>query len=762
MGDQSCNGFALVVFLLVYSIFGITGCTSCSRVATPTIIPVSIKVDVTDPLFRRLVQATDSLKLSASGSLNEGSFKFSNLAFAIEPQTTFKLSASVPIEGKTTIDLATANATVELSKPVKCGPLTSPTKITLSKGQAGLEMDFARTLVGLIANMIQQKDMASSKKSDIDELIKELTVEKAVLKAHPGAVFDEKGGHLPIGPQSEIHLSDLKFSDRKNYSGEVHFDLNLADGASYSIEETRLISKGGQVKIDSKISCQNGSLEVAATGSGTPVASFKLSGFNVHYGEKAKFDLSGKTASIVLESLSLKRKIGETAENLSARGTLTIDGSEFELVSASDQIGGSIPGTLPLALSIESNNETPALKLETSKPIECTKFRFTAGRSGSEFSTSLRSCSLSGLSMTSDIGASANLDSVSIYPESLSFSSGTRKLVLRADQSTVIESKDPAIFTVSKNGLSTPQSLKFGVHSGRLRVSDGAKKVLDVDDLNGNMSIKIADSGVNLNSNLALHVSADKNVLGISGLEGSVKSIGLTADAHNVTVLLDGGRILIDQAETEQLIKNNLPDSESIKVDEQLFKGRQWRYRNFHVSRVKVINPQIKNIRVDKKNHVLVDGESNVIVSGEVEAFHPQLNPFAKDNSKWTSHTWSAKAKSSGSGDIQFGIEPGQSLANSKLKYCCNLRFSFPSSLDVDWSDISRDALGKAESAMIQSGLKGAKFIAGDKKIPFKLEGKTKLFKHPDPALKAIRVSKFVVRPSGKSLEIDFSGALNL
>ncbi|MBX9691629.1 MAG: hypothetical protein K2Z81_04540, partial [Cyanobacteria bacterium] len=548
----------------------------------------------------------------------------------------------------------------------------------------------------------------------------------------------------------------------RNYAGEVHIELKLADGASYSIEEAKLQSKGSEVKIDSKISCQNGNLEVASAGGVDHVAMFKLSGFNLSYASQGKFDLSGKAATATLNSLSLKRKIGEVADDLKVDGVLTTDGCVFNLESKSDQVTGSIPGTLPLRLSIESKEKSPSLELAIDKPIECTKFRFTANRNNSEFSTAMRSCSLSGLSMTTDTGVSADLDSVSIRPESLTFVSGTKKLVLKADESTVIQSKDPAKFTLTKTGLSTPQTMQFGIHSGRLRINDGTTKVITVDNLNGNLSINISDTGVNLKSNLALHVSADKDLLGISGLDGSVKSVGVVADGEHVTVQINDARMLVSQAETEQMIKSNLPESESMKVNETLFQGRKWRYRNFHVSQLKVVNPKVKSFKISKKNSIQVDGESGVIVSGELEAFHPQLNPFAKDDSNWKSHTWTANAKSSGSGDVAFSIEPGQSLANSKLKYACNFRFAFPSKLDLDLSDVSKDVLGKAENAVIQTGLKSAKFLAGDQKIPFKLEGKTKLFKHADPALKAIRVEKFAVKPAGTSLEIDFSGKLSL
>ena len=126
-----------VCFALFVGFFCLVG---CSHIEQKT-VPAAFTVEVKDPLFKRISNATQSFHVKASGTFNAGTFKIKGVLLKCDPGTTFTLDLKLPIEEPGKINTGVATGKLITSKPLILSAVPMPQTILLKNGKATADVD---------------------------------------------------------------------------------------------------------------------------------------------------------------------------------------------------------------------------------------------------------------------------------------------------------------------------------------------------------------------------------------------------------------------------------------------------------------------------------------------------------------------------------------------------------------------------------------------------------------------------------------------
>ncbi len=747
--------------------------------------------------------ATAALDIEASGLLNQGDYQFQGRIIKVKEGTRFNLDMSLALNGRAQLDTNLAEGKLTLSQPIEIGNIPSPTAIELKGGQATVELDLARALLGLIVESLQHvskkaepsaHDSLPAALSPLLSLLKDLEIKRAHIKFMPEAPLSLPSFHTKCGVNSYWQLQNVKFTGPGEYSGDATVVLNElrdthleAGGLVYDAESC-------SISFSAKISAHDGTLHLSAGDSGKPF--FRSSGNKIAYMPEAEGRLSSKQSlsapggslalqcqnlSILMRKLNIQKSLGIGDQpSCDLESSATISGLKFALKSP----GQTVEGTVPLPTQAQLLCKIPAVNedgqaqtkqrpndlsgkadrsihLSIAETLSVSPLHWVIQKNNNQLDLVLRDVSVSNLAIGTTSGISLTMDSALLKPSQLLWHKKKSTFTVCSDPLTRLKFTQPFSITIDQGGkLSMSDRLPLSITSGAIRLSNN-KHSITCSHLNGNCNFTLVPDAIKMNGRFSMALSGRDSSHALPALpdfEGNINSLTLAGDQNDLKIAVDKAAVLINRNDLLHAIRAAIPDPYIVNVDELLLAKQKWRYRNMKLKKVTLLHEKLNEMNFPKANQISLAGESDLKLEGTVEAYHQKFNPLAKEPSQWKEHSWLARAHVQESGLVDYKLIAGKSLAQSKLHLDGEVDVGVPQTIDFDWSKVAGDTLARAENALLQSGIKGASSIAGSKKAKINFSRDIALIKKPNHLLSIIKLNSFTVSPEQKQLLVTFSG----
>lgn len=158
----------LVLAGTVYSALTVSG--GCGKVKPS--LQVDASVDVTDSAFQQICAAAENVQIEAEGILNAGSYAIGGKLLHIPQETSFSLSANLPVDSPSRLSTRTLSGKFNTNREVTLDGIPLPQSVEIEKGKASAEVDLGRTLTAFILQIIQQR-RSNIESHDLKGLLKE-------------------------------------------------------------------------------------------------------------------------------------------------------------------------------------------------------------------------------------------------------------------------------------------------------------------------------------------------------------------------------------------------------------------------------------------------------------------------------------------------------------------------------------------------------------------------------------------------------------
>ncbi len=135
---------ALFVSIVGLSILALSACGLLGL--QQEVVPAALCIEVTDPVFRRITEVTDTFQISASGNFHPGTTLIRGLPVNVPPDTSFQLELTLPIKDPSKIETAGAVGSIVMNKQISIAGAPLPQKVVLEDGKASGRIDLIRLL----------------------------------------------------------------------------------------------------------------------------------------------------------------------------------------------------------------------------------------------------------------------------------------------------------------------------------------------------------------------------------------------------------------------------------------------------------------------------------------------------------------------------------------------------------------------------------------------------------------------------------------
>lgn len=736
------------------------GCASCSR---PT-VPINLSIEIKDPDLKKVIAVAERIDLAASGNLRPGTYHLgSGKTLAIVSQTQFSIEASVPLNGSPVIDVAAASGKFKTSAPVRLNGVPVPIVLLFSKGVASAEV--SQIIAAFMISVLQGSIGQNPADNVVSHMHERIHIQNATLLLKPGSTLDWHGNKLTFKEGSKIALSQSQCDDRFNYTANVDMKLNLGS-CTIPVNERSVVrirsaemvasmaafSKDGVSEISQAASPWRSAQPISINGEGWQVET------NVPAlaPSQGLMKLAGQKINIKLDKLKVHKTRGETAE-LSGSGQVNMSDCAIAFSGANQKLAASVPQAITANLNFLTSAGKADLSLDMPDTVDARAVEWTMNRGKSRLDMTIDRASVSHTSVKKGSQAAVAISAGVLVPSRLKWSSGRHSVTIKLPPSAKLALKNGVNF--AEEDLKSAVSFPVDVAVGSAQIATEAGK-FQLSGLNGKLNIDAAGK-----NDISVKGDLDFDVKGNAGfaeflsnekVNAHVGSMAVQASQGQVSLALRKCRLVLPLEPLERSIKEGLPARKTFVVNKDVFTGRKWRYRNFILKQVDVVEPELKSVDFRAKNEIDFDGAAKIAATGTVERFRVRLMP-RDGGSSWQVRPWRAAGSVAGKGKAVYELLPGKSLSDSAIKYDAVFAMPVPEDLDVDWSTVSDGILGRSEQALISAVLVHADYFAPREGITLTHSGRLPLFTKKDARLNAFKVTSFSAAGKDNQLIVQFA-----
>ncbi len=708
-------------------------------------VKADIRIKVEDPVVRRITEVTDRFDLQASGKFKGGSFMVHDKTLKFEPDTTFTLKLTLPIDDPKVISTKYATGELVTSQPISVNGIPAPEKLILKKGTVTGDVDIVRTIGIFIFNVLEYQNVSDEGGSDWKKAFAQLTINKSSLVMRPNSTMELGKQHIHIGKDSTLTFKDLIVDSDFNYAGQCIVDVNFADQNTYRGTKIDLDFNGGSMQINFNAKRQNGVVTLTAPDKQKPI---RLTDCIYRFGREKK---SNAHAEVVL--LNEKRFVWQKTEGtdkpaIHFSADMMLQKTILHILNTKLNLLANFPASVPAKLDIDRKEDgLMETNFNTLNLVPAANADITMHRQNEDVSVKLSDALVGPISIAkfgdlqlSLANGNAKLRQISwgtdAHGFTLNTSSGSTLSITKGMSMDLVKDQDGITCTL-------PMTLKLG----QAKLLSSAMK-LGLANLMGNMVLKI-DKGVDLDGKINFTV-ANSNLFGSNKTDVAVNGLSVDSKNGNSRAQLRNCSIVIPMAALKEQIEEHLPDDKVFPINKTMLAERKWRYRNGFVESITLHNPQLDKIEMTSPGVAKFTASGDADAKGTIEK--GGILSVIKGPAKWEKRPWSASAHLVGTGVVNYKILANDSLSNSELDYSASLDLPLPDDIDLDWSQVNDGLLEKAERNAVVKSIQKLKPLHLDFK-----DKEVKLFPNGRKNFDALKLKNLKSHPVSSGLQLDFN-----
>jgi hypothetical protein len=757
-----------IALVALFSFVCLSGCGGCNFVAS---LPSEVVIPVKDPVIAKLVSIADRLEIKASGQLHAGDYVIRNTPVSIPQGTAFDLSFSVPLSGRPSINIKDATGSFTCTKELKLFGAPAPTHLEFSQGKISGDLQFIRSLCGLLVELVNQQINPSQRTThDIAGIVQEIKIEKLDLPLKDSCRLDLPGMQLVLGSGSILKLIGLTADQQFNYQGQCQANLNLKPGSVLVDEKDGVVVDlgTGRLAVNLGIASAGGLLQVesqAGQQSDNDISIQPVT-LTIRHGQNGCL-VKCAAANLRSFSWSAAKRLGSNDCTVNASGQLVLNGIAVSVKRPDSQLVFKIPQQASLAFMFQNNEQGRKFQLDTPAVIEATGIQLAAVQSDGAVSIAIDRAALGCSISSAPELTGVTLPKGDLEPRRIVWMNGDKKVEVSMPKGCKLSLTRNVKLALNPTSEGIEGKFPLSIHGGTTTI-EGDNKEWTLNGINGDVVLDLKGKSTSITGKLNTVLEEKSQAFGgVTTFGIRLGSIKISSVEGHPEVQLGGCKIVIPRKVLAQIICAKLPQKRSFSVNKEVMQDSRWRYRNLIAREAHISDLKVQQFKFSGPNVLAFNGEADVFVRGTVERSSAGLLSLlerADTSGSWRQCPWSAAAHVRGAGNVQFVFNPGSSLADSSVDYAAIVQMAVPDDLNLDWSQVAPpgDNLARVETGLVRGALKMGNFCLPPDELSLKREGRFNLFSKPSEQLREVKLTNCSAKAVGDNLTIEFSSRVAL
>jgi hypothetical protein len=725
---------------------GLLCLSGCSHPELKT-VPASFTVELKDPLFRRVSEATESFHVKASGIFNEGTFTIKGIPLKCEPGTTFTLDLNLPIEEPGKINTGVASGKLVTSKPLILSAVPMPQTILLENGQATANIDLVKALGYFLFNALQYQSVDANGGGDFRKIIKTMVAQEAIINLRPDAKFDLGRLHINCDKDSRVVFTNVKLKDDLSYEGQCLLDIKFAKGCKYEGKKVDIEFNDGDTDFVLLAQRKNGVFRLSTEKNLKPL---NVKGVAYRFGKTKQCNVTGD-AVLAFRRFTFDKSEGAEHGEVHALADLDLLQAKLYLKNPKMVLTAAFKKDVNSKLQIDTREAGREYLWSTAKAYPAATMELHINRPNSHVEVLTTDVNVGPVSLDKQGDLGFFMDNGVAQLHQISWSNGKRNFKLLTAQGSTLSIPDGKDFNLNKDSAGMHFSLPLSIKAGSAELI-GAKTKLHLSNVKGNVNV-VVDKEIELNSDLSL--TLDKcAILANNPIDVKVGAIDLSSKSGKSLARFKTCSITVPDAALLATIAAQLPQNKEYKMNKIVLKNQKWRYRDAVINKLIIKKLAIDKVQWSNPNEESFSGNCDVEVDGTVEK--GGMLSVIKKTKKWEECPWSATGHLQGKGTVAFKFIPNKCLGDSGLTYYIGITLPPPDDVHLDWSDVSKGLLAGTERSIIVGLIKKMK------PVTLNYDGKIDLFKQKRASMQTLSVENVVTRQAKDGVEIGFTADVSL
>ncbi len=780
--------YFLALFTLVL-LCGLTACGKTLQNVEKQTVNAAVDVPVTDPVIRRLTEITSSVEIVADGEFNAGSYQFKNMLVAVQPNTRFHLSLTLPIKNASLISTAAATGSFSTTEMISINGIPVPKEIDLEEGKVSAQFDLARSMAAFFFSLLQ----AGSESNDLRAMIDSAQIQKATLQLREGSVLDLEGRAIAVGPKSSFTFNDVVIDHEFNYRGECTIALNFLKGCRWVGKKVNCEFDGGLANLRLIATKVNDEIVLSLDPEKPKKQVLTLQPCVFRFGKNKRSSTTSRKVDIDLKDFRWRHGQGENFSIMHMLGLMKLLHTDLDLKTDTHETLALFPDVVHAKLEITEDEKGKATHFSTTGFARAAEGQITIAKKTTRLVLFLAETVIGPVSFdkAGDLEiflekGVAKLKKLEWHGNKSQFSLVTAGLsTLSLPQGMLVEKSAAA-------GAKTHLKLPLTVRLGQATIKGGGNEV-KLTDLSGEILVDV-DKEVELTSKLDFSIP-DSKMFGHQQADVKVRGLDLSVYQGKSKIHLRDCSVLVPEQVLVEAITKHIPTEFSFDLNKKLSENKRWRYRNATATKVSVTNFKVTQMDPKPPNIVNFDAEGDVTLDGTIEKTaliggggkdddvakpssedkhenkHKKDNKHDKENkqetgkkedsdssevadseshSKWQLKPWNLSGHLEGSGNVKYHFVPSGRGLKSLLEYDLTMNVPLPSDLQLDWSHVASGILKFAEKRMIVGHLRKVT-------VPLKYHHQLELFNKNSAMSRTFNIVQLSVKPVSTAMQVDFA-----
>lgn len=729
------------VMLISFLLAAISGCAGITPPQKQTIDAV-FDIAVTDPVYRRLTEATTKAKISASGKFKPGNYTIKGTTVRIKPDTSFTLELTVPLDDPKIISTRQANGKFWTSTPLVIKEIAAPQSIVLHKGKVTGEIDLGQILGAFLLNVLVDQVTIQEESTDLRNMIASMHVELAEFDLKPGSFLKFGKKIIHVGNDSKIELTNVNIDDQLNYSGKCLLQIQFLKDSKWIGERSDFNFNGGNTTMLLNIKRTKKELSLSLQDKNQKIT---MDDSLIRWGKNKRSSAHSTKCDIVLQNLLWKKTRGSGDPSLSMSAAMLMADTHLNLITDTQETDAMFVGLVPATIKIDIDEKGRATEFMTHQVETAKTAKITISRPASTVIIYLDEAQVGPFSVDKFGQTDFKLSEGAAKLRQLEWKSAKHSFsVTTSGQSELSLPDGMELSSTGKPGgahMSLPISLELGK-----AVLKGDTEQLKLSNINGTLTVNV-DRDVRISSDMDF--SIDNSSL-IGGQRADVTARGFDLSAADGHAVAEIKNCTIDWSQDawRNAIVERLPKNKTFTVN-KIIEDQKWRYRNATLNTVTMKNLNITDMSTESTNLINFTADADILAEGTIDK-GGLMTAITHESEHWETRPWSASGRVTGTGSVKYKLVPGTSLANSSIAYDLNLQLPTPDDIDINWDAVSSGLMRSAEKAVIASHMKKVE-------VPINYKGRLTIGNVTDTNWKDVKINKLVCSPSGKGSKLTFS-----
>ncbi|HEY9678566.1 MAG TPA: hypothetical protein V6C76_11185 [Drouetiella sp.] len=722
-----------------------TACSNTTVKPQKQTVKADVAIKIDDPVLRRITAVTDRFELEASGKFKGGTFAVRDKTLKFQPGTTFKLKLTLPITDPSVISTKYATGELITSAPIAVGGIPAPEKLVLEKGKVSGELDLVRTIGIFIFNVLEDQNVNSEGGGDWKDALDQLQIVRSSLHMRPGSTLDLGKQHVHVGKDSSLTFENLIVDSAFNYTGKCVLDVNFEKDCTYHGEKIDIDFNGGEMLVNFDATRSNRVVTLEAPANQKKI---KLLGCVYRFGKDKKSEAKADTVLLSEKKFVWQKTEGTDKPAIHFASDMTLQKTVLHIQNTKLDLLANFPTSVPAILNI--NREEDGLMhtdFNTPKLVPAATADITLHRANEVVNVKLQDALVGPIDLTKFGDLQLSLANGVAKLQEISW--GTDKHGFKLDTSggsTVEITKGMSMdFVKGQSGMTfvLPMTLKLGnakLHGSAMR--------LGLSKLNGSMVLKV-DKAVDLDGKINFSI-AESNLFGSNRADVTVNGLDITSANGESDVKLKNCSVVLPVEALKDEIDAHLPEDKVYPINKVMLAERKWRYKNAFVESISLKDPRLEKV------DIVSPGVAKFTVSGDAEAKGTiekgGILSVVKGPAKWEKRPWSASARLTGTGTVEYQILAHNALNDTELKYGVKMDLPLPEDIDLDWSKVNDGLLQGAERKAVVHSIASLKPLH----LEF-LDKSVKLFPNGAKNFKNLKLKNLKTHPVASGMQLDFN-----